>query len=120
MTTTHTKASDFLGKKVKLVFDRPFGTKHPKHGFVYELNYGYVPDTVSPDGEELDAYYLSEKIPLTETEGICIAYAHRENDDDDKLIIVKEGDDKYTDEKIMELIKFQEQWFKTKIIRIDK
>ncbi len=117
MTTTHTKASDFLGKKVKLVFDRPFGTKHPKHGFVYELNYGYVPDTVSPDGEELDAYYLSEKIPLTKIEGICIAYAHRENDDDDKLIVVKEGDTNYTDEKIMELIHFQEQWFKTMIVR---
>lgn len=117
MTTTYTKALDFIGKKVKLVFDRPFGTKHPKHEFVYELNYGYVPNTVSPDGEELDAYYLSEKIPLIKTEGICIAYAHRENDDDDKLIIVKEGDENYTDEKIMELIHFQEKWFETKIIR---
>lgn len=117
METTNTKASDFIGKKVTLVFDRPFGTNHPKHGFVYELNYGYVPNTVSPDGEELDAYYLSEKIPLNGIDGVCIAYAHRENDDDDKLIVVKEGDENYTDEKIMELIHFQEQWFKTKIIR---
>ncbi len=111
-----TKASDFLGEKVSLVFDRPFGTKHPKHGFVYELNYGYVPDTVSPDGEELDAYYLSEKTSLKEISGICIAYVHRENDDDDKLIVVKEGEN-YTDEEIIEMIHFQEQWFKTKIIR---
>lgn len=111
-----TKASDFLNKKVKLIFDRPFGTKHPKHGFVYEINYGYVPNTISPDGEELDAYYLSEKVPLQEVEGVCIAYAHRENDDDDKLIVVKEGES-YSDEEIMELIHFQEQWFKTRIVR---
>lgn len=92
MTTIYTKASNFLGKKVQLVFDRPLGTKHPKHGFLYELNYGYVPDTISPDGEELDAYYLSELVPLEHVEGICIAYVHRENDDDDKLIVVKEGE----------------------------
>lgn len=109
-------APDFIGKKVKLIFDRPFGTKHPKHDFVYELNYGYVPDTMSPDGEELDAYYLSEKTPLADIEGVCIAYAHRENDDDDKLIVAKEGET-YSDEQIMDLINFQEQWFKTKIIR---
>ncbi len=112
----YTKASNYIGKKVKLIFDRPFGTKHPKHGFVYELNYGYVPHTTSPDGKELDAYYLSEKVPLNEAEGVCIGYAHRENDDDDKLIVIKEGE-KYTNEEIMKLIHFQEQWFKTKIIR---
>jgi inorganic pyrophosphatase len=116
MENNFTKASNFLGKKVKLIFDRPFGTKHPKHDFTYELNYGYVPETISPDGEELDAYYLSEKIPLKEIEGFCIAYAHREDDNDDKLIIVKEGEN-YLDEEIMKLINFQEQWFKTKVIR---
>ena len=50
----YTKASNYIGKKVKLIFDRPFGTKHPKHGFVYELNYGYVPHTTSPDGKEFE------------------------------------------------------------------
>lgn len=116
MDIHYTRAADFIGKHVHVVFDRPFGTKHPKHDFIYELNYGYIPETKSPDGEELDAYYLSEKIPLSEVDGICIAYAHRENDDDDKLIVIKEGEN-YSDEQIMQLINFQEQWFKTKIIR---
>ena len=44
-------AKDFLGKKVEVVIDRPLGSKHPKHGFTYEVNYGYIPDTKSPDGE---------------------------------------------------------------------
>ena len=50
-----TKASDYLNRIVSVVMDRPLGTKHPKHGFVYEVNYGYIPNTVSGDGEELDA-----------------------------------------------------------------
>lgn len=116
MEKIYTNASDFLGKTVKLTFDRPFGTKHPKHDFVYELNYGYVPDTLSPDGEELDGYYLSEKTPLSEIEAVCVGYIQRENDNDDKLLLAKQGES-YTDEEIYKLVNFQEQWFKSKIIR---
>ena len=29
------------------------GSRHPKHGFIYPVNYGYVPNTISGDGEEL-------------------------------------------------------------------
>jgi inorganic pyrophosphatase len=116
MENQYTKASDYLGKKVILTIDRQFSTKHPKHEFMYELNYGFVPNTLSPDGEELDGYYLSSKTPLQEVEGICIGYIQRENDNDDKLLIVKEGEN-YTDEEIYKLTNFQEQWFKSKIIR---
>ena len=51
---------DYLGKKVTLKIDRPLGTRHPQHGFIYMLNYGYVPDTISGDDEELDAYLIGE------------------------------------------------------------
>lgn len=43
-------------KKVTLKIERPLGTRHPQHGFIYMLNYGYVPDTISGDDEKLDAY----------------------------------------------------------------
>lgn len=49
-------ATQYIGKEIKVVIDRPLHTKHPKHSFIYELNYGYVPDTTAPDGEEVDAY----------------------------------------------------------------
>ena len=48
----------FLGQKVNVVIDRPLGSKHPKHGFIYEVNYGYIPNTKSSDGEEQDVYVL--------------------------------------------------------------
>lgn len=43
---------------LEVTIDRPFGSKHPKHGFIYPINYGYVPNTISGDGEELDCYIL--------------------------------------------------------------
>jgi len=111
-----TDAKDFLGKEIEVVMDRPLGSKHPKHRFVYEANYGYIPNTKSPDGEELDAYYLGVNKPLKKTKGICIAIIHRTDDDDDKLVIVPKGTE-LTDEEIYEQTKFQEQWFKHAIIR---
>ena len=54
---------DYLGKVIKIEMDRPLGMKHPKHGFIYLVNYGYVPNTVSGDGEELDAYLLGNEVP---------------------------------------------------------
>jgi len=106
----------YLGKKVLVKMDRPLGTIHPKWGFVYCLNYGFIPNTISSDGEELDAYVLGEFKPLNEFEGKCIAIIHRTNDDDDKLIVVAEGIN-YTDDQIRALTEFQEKFFKSVIIR---
>ena len=108
--------NQYLGKKVKVKIDRPLGSKHPKHGFEYLLNYGYIPNTVSGDGEELDCYILGIDYPLDTFEGKCIAIIHRTNDNDDKLIIVPENSE-YTDEEIRKLTNFQEQYFNSKIIR---
>jgi inorganic pyrophosphatase len=110
-------AKEYLGKKVHIVIDRPLGSKHPKHNFVYETNYGFVPNTKAPDGEELDAYLLGVKESVKEADGICIAVAHRNNDDDDKLIIVPEGI-KISKDEIAKAISFQEKWFDTEIVGI--
>ena len=111
-----TNAKDYLGKKVKIEIDRQLGTKHPKHGFTYEVNYGYIPNTISGDGEELDCYILGVSEAVEKFEGECIAVIHRTNDDDDKLIIVPKGQ-KITDEEIRKLTYFQEQYFESEIIR---
>ena len=109
-------AKKFLGKEVEVTMDRPLGFKHPKHGFVYEVNYGFIEGIKAPDGEDLDAYFLGVKEPLQKAKGICIAIAHRKDDDDDKLIVVTKGIE-MTNEKIMSAIHFQEKWFNTEIVR---
>jgi inorganic pyrophosphatase len=110
------ESKNYLGKKVVVKMDRPLGSAHPKHGFIYPVNYGYIPNTVSGDGEELDAYVLGEHKPLDEFEGVVVAIIHRLNDDDDKLVVMAEGRN-YTDEQIMALTEFQERFFKSVIIR---
>lgn len=110
-------AEQYLGKEVSIIIDRPLGSKHPKHGFVYEINYGYVPGTQSADGEELDAYYLEINRPLHTVKGRCIAIIHRLDDDDDKLVIVPETQIDLTDSEIAQAVNFQEQWFDCEILR---
>lgn len=109
-------AKDYLGKEVNIKIDRPLGTRHPKHGFMYMLNYGFIPNTISGDGEELDCYLLGEFEPVVESKGIVIAIIHRINDDDDKLIISVNGKN-YSDDAIRALTEFQEQYFESEIIR---
>jgi len=107
---------DYLGKIINVKIDRKFGSKHPKHGFIYPLNYGYIPNTISGDGEELDAYVLGVFEPVDNFEGKCIAIIHRTNDNDDKLIVVPESKN-YTDEQIEALVEFQERFFEHIIVR---
>ena len=107
---------DFLGKEVEVVMDRPLGSKHPKHGFVYPVNYGFIPNTVSGDGEELDAYVLGEFAPLDSYKGVVKAIIHRTNDDDDKLVVMPK-DKNYNDDQICALTEFQERFFDSVIIR---
>lgn len=111
-------AHDYLGKIVNVKIDRPMGSKHPNHQFIYPVNYGYIPGTISGDGEELDAYVLGEFEPLETFEGRVIAYVHRLNDDDDKLVVVRDGVD-YSVEQINALTEFQERWFERSIINFD-
>lgn len=112
-----TKAEDFIGKYVNVKIDRPIGSSHHKYpDHIYLVNYGYVPNTISGDGKELDCYILGEYKPLKEYRGKCIAVIHRLNEDDDKLIIVPENKT-FTDSEIRLLTDFQEMYYESVIIR---
>ncbi len=106
----------FLGQTVHCHVDRPLGSQHPQWGFIYPVNYGFVPRQPAPDGESLDVYILGVFEPLAGFTGRCIAVLHRLDDQDDKLILVPEGKH-YTDEQIMALVEFQERFFESVIIR---
>ena len=107
---------NFLNKTLLVKIDRPLGLKHPKHDFYYPVNYGFVPNTISGDNEELDCYVLGIYEPLEEFVGKCIAIIHRLTEDDDKLVIVPEGLN-FTNTEIKVLTNFQEQYFESIIIR---
>ncbi len=110
------RSEDFLNQIVTVTMDRPMGSRHPKHGFIYPVNYGYIEGTISGDGEELDVYVLGEHRPLDKFNGRVIAIIRRTNDNDDKLVVMEDGRN-YTDEQISVLIEFQEKWFNYEVIR---
>ncbi len=107
---------EFLNKEVNVCIDRKIGSRHPKWNFIYPLNYGYVPNTLNTDGEEIDCYVLGVFEPIDRFHGKCIAIIHRLNDDDDKLIIVP-NEKKYSNDAIIALTEFQEQYFNIEIVR---
>lgn len=107
---------EYLNKEITIKIDRPLGTKHPKHNFIYLVNYGYVLNTISGDNEELDAYLLGVFTPIEEYTGKVIAIIHRTNDNDDKLVVVP-NNKYYTNDQIIALTEFQEQYFESVIWR---
>ncbi len=107
---------EYLNKIIEIKIDRSLGSTHPKHKFYYPVNYGYVENTISGDGEELDAYLLGVFDPVDTFKGKVIAIIHRLNDNDDKLVVVPENVN-YTNDQIKALTEFQERYFESVIWR---
>jgi inorganic pyrophosphatase len=55
-------ALDKLVDSSEIIIDRPKGTTHPKYPkFIYRVDYGYLKDTSSMDGGEIDVWVGSGK-----------------------------------------------------------
>ncbi|HSG25064.1 MAG TPA: inorganic diphosphatase [Anaerolineales bacterium] len=106
---------NYLGKTITIQIDRPLGSPHPQHGFIYPVNYGFLPGTTARDGEELDAYLLGVFEPVKLYTGVCIAVIHRLDDEDDKLVVAPHGST-YTPGQIRALTEFQERFFTSEIL----
>ena len=107
---------NYLGQKVRVIVDRPLGSKHPDFDTIYPVNYGFLPDTKASNGDEIDAYILGVAEPLKEFEGKVIAIIYRVDDNEDKLVVAPE-EKNFTEQEIKDLTDFQEKYFKSKIIK---
>ncbi len=108
--------NSFLGKTVEIKIDRPIGYIHCKDNYsiVYPVNYGFIPEVIADDGEELDVYLLGVNKPVDEYTAKIIAVIHRYNDVEDKLVAAPE-EMKFTVEEIKKAVHFQEQYFETEV-----
>lgn len=105
-----------IGKSIRVIVDRPLGSRHPKHDDIfYPVNYGYVSGVIAGDGEEQDAYILGVNEPLKEFCGQIIAIIHRKDDIEDKWVVAPEGVS-FSAEEIMNQVAFQEQYFDSEIV----
>ena len=106
-----------IGKTVTVIIDRPAGSRHPEYrDMIYPINYGYVKGVFSGDGEEQDVYVLGTDKPLERCTGRVTAVYRRFNDNEDKWIVCLDGTN-YTDDQILEMINFQERFFKGELLR---
>lgn len=105
-----------LGQIVKVIVDRPLGSRHPKYpDLYYPINYGFIPGILAPDGEEQDAYLLGVDRPVSEYVGKVIAIIQRADDVEEKWVVAPEGIS-FSKEEIQEQTDFQERFFRTEII----
>ena len=113
-------ARSFLGKTVHIGIDRPIGYVHQKetYALTYPINYGYIPDVLGSDGEEMDVYLLGVDIPVEKFDAHIIAIIHREDDVEDKLVGAPEGIT-FTKEEIAAAVHFQEQYYRSYVENID-
>jgi len=108
---------NYLKKEVDVIIDRPIGSKHPKYGYIYPINYGFIPNTKAGDNEEIDVYIIDSKEPLKRARVKIIAIAKRLDDNEDKLIAVVDFNLKYKKEQIYKKIEFQERFFNTILLQ---
>ena len=111
----------YLGQTVTIDIDRPIGYVHHKgeKTLVYPINYGYIPGVFGGDGEELDVYLLGVDHPVKEYTCRIIAIAHRENDEEDKLVAAPEGMI-FDQAEIESAVHFQEKYFDSEIILLQQ
>lgn len=107
--------NSYLGKTVHIKIDRPINSVHPKHtDIIYPVNYGFIPNVIGGDGEELDVYLLGVDVPVEEYTARIIGIVHRHNDVEDKLVAVPDGIT-FTKEEIAKAVHFQEQFYESEI-----
>lgn len=105
----------YLGKIVPIQIDRPVGSLHPKDkDILYTVHYGFIPNTISGDGAQIDVHLLGIDQPVFIYHARIIAIIHREDDIEDKLVTPPKGRH-YTAEDIENKVHFMEQFFTIKI-----
>lgn len=105
-----------IGRNITVTVDRSLGSYHPKHkDMYYPINYGYIKGIMAADGEEQDAYILGVEEAIDEFTGKIIAIVHRNDDVEEKWIVVPENM-AFTREEIWKQICFQEQYFDSEIV----
>lgn len=116
----HAQVESYLGKTVSIEIDRPIGYEHHKgeKTLIYPINYGYIPDVLGGDGEELDVFLLGVNTPVSRFTGAIVGIIYRADDIEDKLVMAPAGQT-FTAAEIAKAVFFQEKYYDTTILSID-
>ncbi|QQE10428.1 inorganic pyrophosphatase [Planctomycetota bacterium] len=106
----------FIGRRVKVLVDRPLGSTDPTFGYTYPVNCGHVLEESDCSSSNLDVYVLGLCDPINAFEGDCIAVIHSEDATQNKLVIVPAGA-MLSDEAIIEGVQFKERHNQPQVVR---
>lgn len=105
----------YLGRTVTVTVDRPYGSFHPHNPDVlYPLNYGYVDELISEDGEFQDAWIYGPEEPVETFRG-CVAGIIYHKDGPSRFIVCRIGEQPDR-QAIMEAVAFEEQYYDTRFV----
>ena len=80
------EAIDKIMSSGKIVIDRPKGSSHPRYpGIIYDLDYGYIENTASMDGDGIDVWRGS--LANTQCDAIICTVDLIKRDSEIKLLI---------------------------------
>ena len=110
----------YLGEIVTIEIDRPIGYVHRKgqKTLTYPINYGYIPEVLGGDGEELDVYLLGVDFPVTSFTGRIIGIVYRADDVEDKLVMAPQQQS-FGAQEIARCVYFQEKYYQTTVRALD-
>ncbi|MBE6549041.1 MAG: inorganic pyrophosphatase [Ruminococcaceae bacterium] len=120
LSERHAQVESYLGKTVDIEIDRPIGYVHHKgeKTLVYPINYGYIPNVLGGDGEELDVFLLGVDTPVECFTGRMIGIVYRADDVEDKLVMAPIGMT-FSATEIAQAVRFQEKYYHTTIRALD-
>ena len=120
LSERHAQVESYLGKTVDIEIDRPIGYVHHKgeRTLVYLINYGYIPNVLGGDGEELDVFLLGVDTPVENFTGRIIGIVYRADDVEDKLVMAPIGMS-FSAQEIAREVHFQEKYYHTTIRALD-
>ncbi|MBQ7992110.1 MAG: GNAT family N-acetyltransferase [Solobacterium sp.] len=106
---------EYLGRTVTVTVDRPYGSFHPHNpNVLYSLNFGYVDELISDDGEFVDAWIYGLYEPAETFRGSVIGIIYHK-DGPSRFIVGRIGET-YRKEDVMDAVAFDEQYYDTRFI----
>ena len=114
-TLVTAEAFSHVGRTAHITVDRPAHSAHPAHpDMIYPVNYGFVPGTLAPDGEPIDAYLLGVSEPIAGCDARIAAVIRRKDDAEDKLVAAVGAEP--TRDGIITAVDFCERYFDIEIL----
>jgi inorganic pyrophosphatase len=103
-------SKEYIGQTVTIIIDSQMGTKHPKLGYYFPINFGHI------ENSKIEALVIGVFKPIQKFTGKVIAILS-ENSESKAFLIVAPNGKTYTDEAILALTEFRNNIFDVKIIR---